>query len=227
MQRLADDLFLLPGFPPHAINVYLMGGVLVDSGTRLAHRRIKRALRKHRVTAHALTHVHPDHQGSSRVLCEALDVPLWCGAGDADAAEDPALMFARLPDHWLTRTIGKRWAGPGQPVERSLREGDRVGGFTVLEAPGHSAGHIAFWREGDRTLVVGDVLINMHLATGLPRLGEPLRIFTPDPALNRHSARRLAALEPRLVCFGHGPPLRDEARLARFVAGLANMENTT
>ena len=34
------------------------------------------------------------------------------------------------------------FAGPGHPVDRTLHEGDEVGGFTVLEAPGHSAGHI-------------------------------------------------------------------------------------
>jgi len=27
--------------------------------------------------------------------------------------------------------------------------------------------------------------------------------------LSASDARRLAALEPELVCFGHGPPLRD------------------
>ena len=40
MRQLADDLYLLRGFPPHAINVYLMGGVLVDAGTRFAARRL-------------------------------------------------------------------------------------------------------------------------------------------------------------------------------------------
>jgi hydroxyacylglutathione hydrolase len=43
---------------------------------------------------------------------------------------------------------------------------------------------------------------------------------TPDPARNRDSARRLAALEPELVLFGHGPPLRDPAILKEFVDAL-------
>ena len=45
-------------------------------------------------------------------------------------------------------------------------------------------------------------------------------MFTPDPAANRASIRRLAALEPAVVCFGHGPPLRDPGRLAAFAAAL-------
>src|SRR5436190_888194 len=127
MKRLADDLFLLRGFPPFAINVYLMGGVLVDAGTRMAGPRILRQLRDRPVTAHALTHAHPDHQGASREVCSAL---------------------------------------------------------------------------------------------GLPGLHEPPWFFSADPAENRRSARKVAALEPALVCFGHGPPLRDAGRLATFVERL-------
>ena len=51
-------------------------------------------------------------------------------------------------------------------------------------------------------------------------LREPFPTFSPDPQLNRESARRLAALEPALVCFGHGRPLRDPARFAAAVAKL-------
>ena len=40
-------------------------------------------------------------------------------------------------------------------------------------------------------------------------LREPEAIFTLDPIENRRSARRFLSLEPKLVCFGHGPPLRD------------------
>jgi hydroxyacylglutathione hydrolase len=56
--------------------------------------------------------------------------------------------------------------------------------------------------------------------TGIRGLHEPLAVLTPDPARNRASARRLAALRPALACFGHGPPLRDPDGLAKFVARL-------
>jgi glyoxylase-like metal-dependent hydrolase (beta-lactamase superfamily II) len=95
-----------------------------------------------------------------------------------------------------------------------------VGGFEVLDVPGHSPGHVAYWRSSDRVLVLGDVLNNMNVMTGLPGLHEPQTIFTVDPARNRESARRLAALEPALACFGHGPPLRDSRGLREFVEGL-------
>ena len=60
----------------------------------------------------------------------------------------------------------------------------------------------------------------MDQYTGIPGLHEPRPALTPDPQRNRESARRLAALEPELACFGHGAPLRDPRKLADFVAGL-------
>jgi glyoxylase-like metal-dependent hydrolase (beta-lactamase superfamily II) len=219
VKKLAEGLHLLRGLPPNAINVYLMDDVLVDAGSRHAARRILRQLTGHRVEAHALTHAHPDHQGSSHRVCEERGIPLWCGERDADAAEDGRLA-SRQPDHWANALSERAWAGPPHPVARRLREGDEVAGFTVLDTPGHSAGHISFWRGADRTLLLGDVLNNMNLFTGIPGLHEPPSFFTPDPVANRVSARRLAALEPELVCFGHGPPLRDPGALRDFVAAL-------
>jgi glyoxylase-like metal-dependent hydrolase (beta-lactamase superfamily II) len=219
VKRLADGLYLLRGFPPAAINVYLMGDVIVDAATRHAGRRILRQVRGQRVTAHALTHAHPDHQGASKEICEKLGIPLWCGRGDADAMEGGYFEQAR---HRINRIIEWAWAGPGHPVARRLDEGDEIAGFRVLHVPGHSRGHVAYWRESDRVLVLGDVLNNMDVATGIRGLREPKRVFTPDPARNRESARRLAALEPGLVCFGHGPPLRDTRKFVDFVAALPN-----
>jgi hydroxyacylglutathione hydrolase len=219
MKRLADDLHLLDGFPPYAINVYLMGDVLVDAASRHARKRILRQLKGRTVSGHALTHAHPDHQGSSHAVCEALSIPLWCGERDADAVEDGRIMD-RQPRHPLNSIIGRVFPGPPHPVARRLREGDELAGFEVLDVPGHSAGHVAFWRESDRVMILGDVLTNVDTVTGVPGLHEPKSFFTPDPARNRESARRLAALDPALVCFGHGRPLRDPAKLRTFVGRL-------
>jgi hydroxyacylglutathione hydrolase len=220
MKLLADGLFQLGGFPPNAINVYLMGDVLIDAATRHNGRGILKQLRGHDVRAHALTHAHADHQGASHEVCEALGIPLWCGEADADAVEDPSLILARMPNQTIGRFSFRFFAGPAHPVARRLREGDEVDGFTVLETPGHCAGHVSYWRAADRTLILGDVLNNMNVLTGFPGLHEPPTFFTPDPARNRESARRLADLEPALVCFGHGAPLRDTAKFVRFVKGL-------
>lgn len=219
MKQLTDDLFILDGFPPFAINVYLMGDVLVDAGSRHATKRILRQLNGRTLATHIVTHAHADHQGSSHAVCEALRVPLWCGELDAEAIEDGRIR-ARMGSHPINSLIGMAFPGPAHPVARRLREGDQVAGFEVLDTPGHSAGHISLWREADRTLICGDVFTNIDTLTGVPGLHEPKRFFTPDPARNRESMRRLAALEPALVCFGHGRPLRNPARLKAFAAKL-------
>jgi glyoxylase-like metal-dependent hydrolase (beta-lactamase superfamily II) len=121
---------------------------------------------------------------------------------------------------WLNRIQDRYWTGPPHPVARALAEGDEVAGFTVLETPGHSRGHVAYWRASDRVLILGDVLNGMNVMTGVRGLHEPPAIFTPDPPRNRESARRLSALQPALVCFGHGPPLRNPGELADFVSEL-------
>ena len=221
MKRLADGLYLLHGLLPFAINIYLMGDVIVDAGTRHAARRILRQVRGRSITALTLTHAHPDHQGSCHQVCEALGTPLWCSDGDAEAVEDPGVMLQRLPRNWLTRMIGPLWAGPPHPVAQRLRDGDEVGGFTVIETPGHSAGHVSYWRAADRVLVLGDVLANFSPPAGLGGLCEPPLLFSTDPAENRRSARRVADLEPALVRFGHGPPLNNTSRFVDYIGRLA------
>jgi len=220
VKQLAEGLFQLRGFPPNAINVYLAGDVLIDAATRHAGRRILRQIEGHALKAHALTHVHPDHQGASRLVCERRGVPLWCGEADAPAMEDGDIA-ARQPPSRLNTLSARFWAGPPRAVDRRLRNGDEVGSFTVIDTPGHSAGHVAYWRASDRVLILGDVLFGCNPLTGIPGLHVPPDGFSPDPARNRQSVREMAALEPELVCFGHGPPLRDAGKLRDFAAGLA------
>jgi hypothetical protein len=50
----------------------------------------------------------------------------------------------------------------------------------------------------------------------------PNRPSPPIPFETGESARKLAALEPQLLCFGHGAPLRDPKKLTAFVAGLSD-----
>lgn len=222
MRLIAPDVHLLDQFPPNLINVYLIEDVLIDSGARAARRRIFRQIEGRRLSAHALTHAHPDHQGASKAVCEAFQVPLCCGAGDVEAMELGRTAEGLNLPRWMREAIEKTLSGPPHPVSRRLREGDEVAGFRVIETPGHSPGHVSYFRDRDRVLIVGDVLSNVDLKTGLPGLHEPQRVFTRDPELNRASARKLAELEPAVICFGHGPPLRDTRKFLEYIRRLPN-----
>jgi hydroxyacylglutathione hydrolase len=74
-----------------------------------------------------------------------------------------------------------------------------------------------YFRESDRVGIAGDLLANIHFLTGKPGLREPPPFFSVDPIQNRQSIQKLIELRPSLVCFGHGPPLRNPDELAKFV----------
>jgi hydroxyacylglutathione hydrolase len=217
MEPVAPGVRLLTGVPRYAINQYLIGDVLIDAGTRWAARRLLRVLRRRPVSLVALTHCHPDHRGSAAPVCRTLGVPLACHEADAPVMEGRQPMHPQLP---FPRIFGPLMDAGPYPVARVLRDGDEVAGFRVVLLPGHTMGHVVFFRDSDRVVIAGDVLANINVLTGQPGLREPPRVFSIDPALNRDSARKLLSLQPSVVCFGHGPPLRAPEVLERFVARL-------
>lgn len=219
--ELAPGVRRLPLLPFDALNVYLIGDVLVDAGTRRSQRPLLEALEGHELRAHVLTHAHPDHQGASAALCNALGIPLWCGERDRSAAErgafdEPWRGHKRFPLFRLAEPL----AGPGYPVDRTLRGGDAIGDFTVVDTPGHTPGHISLWRERDGVVILGDVASHRNALSLSRGLREPSRAFTVDPDANRRSLRAIAALRPRVVAFGHGPPLLDGPRFVRWAGRL-------
>jgi glyoxylase-like metal-dependent hydrolase (beta-lactamase superfamily II) len=216
LKPLADDVFAIALTPRSGVNAYLLGDVLVDAGLSFQAGALLKALQGRQVSALALTHAHLDHAGGVRKVATTLGLPYWTGAKDAEAASSGTAVIADVPGP--LRGVVQRIADfPGHPVARELHAGDELGaGFVVLDTPGHSPGHVAFWRERDGILVCGDVLNGMHLVTSKVGLHVPPDAFTPSVADNRASAKRLAALRPSQVLFGHGPVWRDADALQRF-----------
>ncbi len=93
-------------------------------------------------------------------------------------------------------------------------------GWRVIHTPGHSVGHVVFFRRSDGVAIAGDVVRNASLRGGMGRLSETPWAFSEDPLINRPSMRRLWELQPSLLCLGHGPPSRDLEGLRRLVNSL-------
>lgn len=220
MKNLAPGVWRLKQFPAPSVNIYLAEDVLIDAGTRWDRRRVFAEIEGRDLSMLALTHVHPDHQGVAKDVCEARGIPLACHAADVDAMEGRRPVQEAAPNNPFNRVIRHFWEGPPHKVDRVLNEGDEVAGFRVVHAPGHARGEVIFFRESDRVAICGDVVRNMSYATGRPMIAEPPEIFTYDPAENRHSIRKLAALAPQLILPGHGPALTDTTAFQRFVAAL-------
>jgi glyoxylase-like metal-dependent hydrolase (beta-lactamase superfamily II) len=218
VKYLAPGVWRLDQLPRPLINVYLAEDVLIDAGRRWDARRIAKQTAGKPLSMVALTHVHPDHQGCAKRVCEAHAIPLACHADDVDAMEGRRSVSATAAP--IAKLFGRLWQGPPHPVGRVLREGDEVAEFRVVHAPGHAPGEVIFFREHDRVAICGDVIRNISYLTMRTKLAEPPRALTPDPAENRNSIRKLAALEPSLILPGHGPAVTDLAAFDRFVSAL-------
>ena len=100
---------------------------------------------------------------------------------------------------------------PGEGSELILAE---MPGWKLIHTPGHTPGHVSFFRESDKTLLVGDAFCTTKaesfFAANFSQPAElhgPPSYFTSDWAAAKVSVRKLAALEPVTVAPGHGKPL--------------------
>lgn len=97
---------------------------------------------------------------------------------------------------------------PPCPVDRPLQDGERVGPVVVVEAPGHSPGHVAFWWPERRVLFAGDAIATWPVLSG----GWPA--FNLNPAQQRVSLGRMAELDAAIVAVGHGELITENAAAA-------------
>lgn len=151
-----------------------------------------------------LTHHHPDHSGGIPALRQAFGIPAWGPANEPVAGMTTAV------------SGGDRVELPGLGLA-----------FDVLDIPGHTAGHIAFYGHG--ALFCGDTLFS----------GGCGRVFEGTPAQMLASLDALAALpaDTRVYC-GHEytlanlrfaqavePESKDIAQHAEHVAALRRAGN--
>ena len=125
LKSLAPGVWRLKEFPSPTINIYLAEDVLIDAGRRWDRRRVFAELEGREISLLALTHVHPDHQGVAKDVCEARGVPLACHADDVDAMEGRRPVQEAAPDHPVNRVIEGIWQGPPHKVGRVLQRGRR------------------------------------------------------------------------------------------------------
>ncbi|CDN74006.1 MBL fold metallo-hydrolase [Elizabethkingia anophelis] len=219
LRQIAPEVFQISLMPRNSINCYIIEDILVDSGIRSSYNTIKKALLKIPVYQHILTHAHADHQGCSDQICAEFEIPLLCHPDEVFRTETGMVTNDYpAPQHWVAKLQQKYWAGQGHKVERTIAENDRIGNFQVIETPGHSPGHISLFRERDGVLIIGDAATNMNLLTTATGLRLPPNIFTSDQQRNIKSLQKLAKLNPAIICFGHGPVMRNtDRKFEKFV----------
>jgi hydroxyacylglutathione hydrolase len=226
MEEVADGVWLLRGDLRKAMNVYFLedeGGVVqFDAGTKAMTKNVQReAERLGGVKRVVLGHAHADHRGTAPAMA-AKGVPIQCHPDEVADAESEGWDWQYLdlsqlpvaPVRWLYRVLLPRWDGGPVKISGTLSEGDEVAGFRVVHFPGHAPGQIGLWRESDRVALVTDVVYLADSARLRPlpegEASVPHPAWGWDHAKAKESVRKLAALEPALVCPGHEGPLRGE-----------------
>jgi glyoxylase-like metal-dependent hydrolase (beta-lactamase superfamily II) len=118
--------------------------------------------------------------------------------------------------------LSARW--PPHPVRatRRVQDGDEIGGgWIAVASPGHTPGHTSYFHPGLRTLIAGDALGSIRKG----QIRAPQSMFTEDGEGAARSIRKLAALAPEVICFGHGPELFEAAQPLRRLAECLEVES--
>ncbi|ARU63765.1 MBL fold metallo-hydrolase [Tumebacillus avium] len=192
--------------------VHFFGGRIADTADELFNGPPK---------AIVLTHGHFDHVGSVKELAERWDVPVYAHelelpflTGQDNYVEpDPSVgggLLARMSFLYPNDGIDLGGRVQALPQDNSV---PGMPGWKWIHTPGHTAGHVAFFREQDRALIAGDAFITTRQESALAVLVQELEVhgppvyFTPDWAAAWDSVKRLAALRPQFAVTGHGLPM--------------------
>jgi glyoxylase-like metal-dependent hydrolase (beta-lactamase superfamily II) len=160
-----------------------------------------------------LTHGDIDHIGSvaalkagsgARVVAHPADAPLVDGSAERELGPLPLSGAYQRLYNWAIRSLFRY---EPTPIDHAVEDGDDLGNWQVVHAPGHTAGSVCFYHPGRKIIIVGDALNHRR-----GRLGAPPPMFSPDMAQAHASIRKIAQLDFEVCCFGHGPPLMVDAR---------------
>lgn len=224
--------------PLSIVNAYLVGPpgaasgnwVLVDAGLSISGHAIARAAeewfgRGSRPEAVVLTHGHFDHVGALKGLAEWWDVPVY-----AHRLELPYITGRSKyppPDPTVGGGV-MAYSSPlysRGPIELGARarpmptDGTVLGmpGWRWVHTPGHTPGHVSFFRDTDRFLIAGDAFVTTKQESAYSALtGKPTTVrrppayFTIDWHAAKNSVRALARMKPEYAATGHGFPMRGE-----------------
>ena len=169
-----------------------------------------------------LTHAHCDHAGNAAYFAER-SATVQLHPAEMPFLSAPRRTYIPTGAALLTRPFTALAFAIGEaryPVQRIAHDLVGVtaeetipapgGSLRMVPCPGHTPGHIAFYRERDGILFSGDAVMNIIPIRREVGLSLPIRFLSSDWEQGKASARRLADLAPSLLLSGHGPPLREE-----------------
>jgi glyoxylase-like metal-dependent hydrolase (beta-lactamase superfamily II) len=223
--QVLDDVFY---YTNQIVNIVMIGSptgkwVLIDAGMPGSGKKIIEVAEKRFGAGTVpecivLTHGHFDHIGGIEDLLLHWKVPVY-----AHYLELPFLNGSRSypePDPTVEGGVLAKIADiyPYKPINiaevvRPLSSHANLPFFEDWEwihTPGHSPGHVSFFRKKDKVLISGDAVITVRqdslykVLTQSKELNGPPRYFTNDWDLAKASVETLSKLEPEFLISGHG-----------------------
>lgn len=163
-----------------------------------------------------ITHAHRSHLGGMAHLHEVTGAPVYSHEWEADilSGDRETQRISMLP-HKPYRTwfpfqvfVAMGRGGPRKPckVEHYVAAGDRVGPLHVVDASGHSPGHLAFHWPERSLLITGDTICTW------PTFDAGWAALNLNMRQHYASLRRLAELEAQILGVGHGSPITTGGR---------------
>lgn len=218
-RQIAPEVYAISlGF----VNVFLLDVAeltLIDTGVPGSAARIIKAIlqigRQPEDLRHILvTHLHRDHTGSLAELKRISGAQTYMHPLDAEVYSQGEVMRPVEPSPgWITRIIvkrvnaGKREKNPDiAMIDQFLAGGedlDSTGGIQAIHAPGHTAGHLAYYLPRQSILFAGDAASNLfHLNYS---------ILYEDFRQGQHTLARMAKIGFERACFSHGKEIEKAA----------------
>lgn len=203
--------------------------VLVDAGMPESADMIISAAEEHygpnaRPSCILLTHGHFDHVGAIIELINHWKVPVYAHRSEIPyltnkqsyPEPDPTVeggMVAKMSPLFPNEPINL-----GNHVQALPSEGKvpNLPEWQWVHTPGHTPGHVSFFRDTDKALIAGDAFVTVKqeslykVLTQEQEISGPPRYFTPDWDSAWQSVKTLESLKPSAAITGHGLPMTGE-----------------
>jgi glyoxylase-like metal-dependent hydrolase (beta-lactamase superfamily II) len=191
----------------------LVDTLLDQKGTLVLDEITKLGKRPQDVKRIILTHAHQSHLGGlaalkaatgARIYSHDWEAPIIMGNKKVQVPKTTTLVpqkpFKVYPLQ-VAFVLGLKTPQPCV-VDENLKDGDHIGPLTVMHAPGHTPGSLAFYWPGKKALISGDIVSTWpEIALGWPQI-------TLDNKQNRESVGKLCDMtQAEVLCVGHGQPV--------------------